>query len=108
MAGKAVKREPGFYWVRLDEDVPPEIAWLNAQGEWWCSGQGEAWGADVHEVLSERLSPPSPERRYALNFCSMCGEPWDCHGCSTRRCQKSHPHLTSQPPKPPRKKAKSK
>lgn len=51
-------REPGFYWVRVFEIAPPEIAFWGTDG-WRFSGTAETdLGQEELDVLSERLVPP--------------------------------------------------
>ncbi len=55
------KREPGYYWVILDEVSEPEIAHWDGD-DWFPVGSGVA--IEPKAVLSERIEPPaSPDAK---------------------------------------------
>ena len=55
-------REPGFYWVEEWETARPVVAeWVERAGGKWLFAGFEGPCAQVHYVLSDRLSPPSSQ-----------------------------------------------
>jgi hypothetical protein len=53
-------REPGHYWITLDEDAVPEVAHWDG-GRWF--GIGCEQSVEPKAVFSERLEPPASPLR---------------------------------------------
>jgi hypothetical protein len=51
--GTTEARESGFYWVVLGQN-PPEIAYWE-RGEWWLTGDAQAWAEGAVTAVSARL-----------------------------------------------------
>lgn len=54
-----IRREAGFYWIAGNEFSPPEIAKWDGMN-WWTAGADQPIQIGPVDVLSDRLSPPSP------------------------------------------------